>query len=403
MTLSTQDRIIKSRINLLRNSPFFGTLLLNAKVEVTDEVPTAATNGDVLYINEGFMNGLSDQHFCSVLTHEVLHMALEHVDRLERAFMEDANLANIAADIVVNGIIRDNGLSLPSDAIYDDDLKHLCALEIYSILKKRQQEQRAKGGGGEDDNNGQGKNKKSVNQCLQPQKKSNNQESSGEGQDGDNAPSPSQAKTRWKDVLNKAMTISKSKQAGLRGAGLQRVFKELLEPTIDWRDALYKYITVSRTDFESFDRRFIHQGNYFDDLGGGKINIMVFIDTSASVDEKLLSEFIAEIRFAVNALPQISGELWYFDTKLYPQGDVKEILGVPKLQGGGGTSFIPAMKKLDEMAEEDSTVQTLGIVFTDGHASFSFPEPITPVLWCVSPGGLADEGFPFGEIVRIMK
>jgi predicted metal-dependent peptidase len=392
---SIHDRFVKSRVKLIRESPFFGTLLLNTSYQITDEVPTAATDGDTLLLNEEFMEKQTQPHFQSILLHEVLHMALEHISRMKDVFLSDPMTANIAADIVVNGIIRDNNLQLPEDAVFDNDLKHLSVREVYNILRQKQQEDKdylkKKYGTGEDD----------VNYCLQPgrgNKPSSQNPASGKGSSG------AKGKTNWKDVLNKAATIARTKSYGLKGSGLKRLFKDLLEPTIDWRDALYKYITASRTDFEGYDRRFVHSGQYLDDLGGGRIRVMVFMDTSGSVDEQLLSEFIAELRFAVNALPQISGEMWYFDTDLYPQGDIEEIFGTPKLQGGGGTSFTEPLKKLKEMAEEDSTTQTLGIIFTDGYARLNnLEDPDCPVLWCISPGGEDSSRMPFGEVVRIIK
>lgn len=404
MTLSVSDRIIKSRINLLRNSPFFGTLLLNAECEIgngENGVLTGATDGQVLYLNEEYVQRLSDREFCGLLTHEVLHMALEHVKRLKKAFKEDAELANIAADIVVNGICRANNIALPEGAIFDAELEHYSAIEIYSILRNRKLRNKQKDSGD--------KQKSKVNPCLQPGlKQSEGGGDKDQNPEQDNSDQPQSfskkvSKTNWKDVMNKAMTIAKAKNVGILGAGMRRVFKEYLEPTINWRDALYKYITDSRVDFEAFDRRFIHQGQYFDDLGGGKIHVMVFMDTSASVDEKLLGNFIAELRFAVNALPQISGDMWFFDTKLYPLGDIKEILDTPKISGGGGTSFLPVMELINKLAEENSNVQTLGIIFTDGFASLSLPDPLTNVMWCVSPGGLVDDKFPFGDVIRIFK
>jgi predicted metal-dependent peptidase len=391
MTSTIEERLVKSRVKLLRESPFFGTLLLNAPYRITDEISTAATDGGTLMLNREFMEQQTQPHFQSILLHEVLHMALEHIERMKDVFQLDPMTTNLAADIVVNGIIRDNHMELPSEAIHDDDLKHLSIREIYSILKQKQQEdpdflKKKYGTDGSD-----------VNHCLQP--------GPGRGAAGEkNGEGGSGSKPNWKDILNKAATIARSKSFGLRGAGLRRLFNEFLEPTINWRDALYKYITASRNDFEGFDRRMIHQGLYLDDLGGGRIKVVVFIDTSGSVDEELVSEFIAELRFAVNALPQISGELYYFDTELYHQGDIMDILGTPKLMGGGGTSFVKVMDKLTEHAEEDSTVQTLGIVFTDGYARLDdFEEPESPVMWCLCPGGLDSEKLPFGEVVRIVK
>jgi predicted metal-dependent peptidase len=389
--MAIKDRLVKSRVKLLREAPFFGTLLLNSSYRITDEVPTAATDGNVLLLNEEFMESQTQEHFQSILLHEVLHMALEHIERMKDVFKSDPMTANIAADIVVNGIIKDNRMSLPEKAICDNDLKHLSVREIYNILRQKQQKDpdymKKKYGVDSDD----------VNYCLSP--------GGGKpGEDGEGAEDGKGPAVNWKDVLNKASTIARSKSFGLHGAGLKRVLNELLEPTINWRDALYKYITNSRTDFEGFDRRFISNGAYLDDFGGGKIRVAVFMDTSGSVDEVLLSEFVSELRFAINSLPQICGEMWYFDTSLYYEGDILDIDGPLQLRGGGGTSFEPVMSKIQALHEEDSTVRTLGLIFTDGYASmtgFSIPE--APVMWCISPGGVPDESLTFGEVVRIVR
>lgn len=378
MELETQ--IVKTRVKMLKNSPFFGTLLLHTQWREEESISTAATDGQVLLLNREFMESLSAAHFQSVLLHEMLHMALSHVERMKDKFEIDPQTSNIAADIVVNGIIQDNGLSLPEEAVTDNDLKHLSVREIYSILKQKQEEDPdyLKNKYGYSD----------ANECLKPEKK----ESGG-----------SSSSTNWNDVINKAKTIASMKKAGARGAGIRRIFKELLEPRVNWRDALYRYITAAKTDFEGFDRRFVSNGLYLDDLGGGKINIVAFIDTSASVDEELLGEFVKELRFAVNALPQISGKLYYFDTKLYYQGEIEEINDVPQVQGGGGTSFKPIMTKLDKLVEEDSTSSVLGLILTDGFASMHLDEPNCSMMWCISPGGINDEEVPFGEVIRIEK
>jgi predicted metal-dependent peptidase len=387
--MSIEQNLIKSRVKLLKESPFFGTLLLNTKYKITEEISTAATDGDVLMLNEEFMESQTPEHFRSILLHEVLHMALEHIERLKDAFNSEPLIANLAADIVVNGIIQDNQLSLPKEAITDDDLKHLSVREIYNILKQKQREDP------DHIQNKYGDGSKKINQCLQPG-------GGKEGKSKQSTPQEGSNKTNWKDVLNKAATIARSKHAGPVGAGMSRIFKDFLEPTINWKDILYKYITSARTDFEGFDRRMIHQGMYLDDLGGGKIKVALFMDTSGSVDEELLSEFFAEVKFATNAFPNTEGEMWYFDTELYPEGDIRDI-DKPQIKGGGGTSFTPVMKKLQELYEEDISSQVLGVVFTDGYAQMNIPRPDCDVLWCISPGGIDNSHLWFGDVVRILK
>lgn len=381
-----QEKFVKSRVKLLKNSPFFGTILLHTEYKFDESIPTAATDGDILLINEEWMCKQTEENFNGVLLHEVLHMALEHIERTKD--LEDIMLCNIAADIVVNGIIKDNHISLPSEAIYDDDLKHLGVREIYSILKEKQQE---------DENYIKKKYGNSdVNECL----RKDLQEEGPTSKTGDKE---SQGKSKWKNIIQKAKTISQMKNAGVKGSGIARVFKELLEPTINWKDALYKYVTHSRADFEGYDRRFIHNNTYIDDVGGNKIHVAAFVDTSGSVDEELLTEFLSELFFAINSMRGTTGHLYYFDTELYPQGNIEELEGVPKPVGLGGTSFKPIMEELDKLVSDNAHTNTLGIIYTDGFAPMTWKEPEAPLLWCISPGGLKNEEIKYGEVVRITK
>jgi predicted metal-dependent peptidase len=193
------------------------------------------------------------------------------------------------------------------------------------------------------------------------------------------------------------------KQAGVKGSGMARIFKELLDPTINWRDALYKYVTQSRADFEGYDRRFVHDGMYIDDIGGNKVHIAAFVDTSGSVDEELLQNFLSELFFAVNSTRGTTGHLYYFDTELYPQGNIEDLDGVPKPVGLGGTSFVPIMEELNKISAENSHIQTVGIIYTDGFAPATWKEPDTPLLWCISPGGIKEDQIKYGDTVRIEK
>ncbi len=179
--------------------------------------------------------------------------------------------------------------------------------------------------------------------------------------------------------------------------------KSYFEPTINWKDALYKYITQSRADFEGYDRRFIHDGMYIDDVGGNKVHVAAFVDTSGSVDEELLQNFLSELFFAINSTRGTTGYLYYFDTELYPQGNIEDLDGVPKPVGLGGTSFVPIMKELNKISSENSHTNTVGIIYTDGFAPMTWEEPETPLLWCISPGGVKEDTIKYGDVVRIEK
>jgi predicted metal-dependent peptidase len=398
-TVPLRDRLTKARVKLLRKSPFFGTLLLNAPWREDTSVPTAATDGRGLMFNPDFMSKLDEKQFNGVIVHECLHVCLQHVARMKDLFRVDPLTANLAADIVVNGIIDDNNLDLPEDAIRDNKLKHLSVREIYNILKQNQQK---------DPNHLKKKyGIDKVNVCLvDPGGDGGSEDQNGQGgkfidQDGNEIDSPD-----WKDVMNKASTIARMKKAGPVGAAMDRIFKELLEPTIDWRTVLYKYITECRNDFEGYDRRHIHTGMYLDDFSGSTVNVLVYIDVSGSVDEKILTEFISELHGAVSAVNSITGTVSCFDTVIHPICPISDLTTSFKLIGGGGTDFSPIITDIEMHREADmsNATTTLPIILTDGYANLNLDYNTSlPLLWAISPGGVKSEDIPYGEVVRIIK
>jgi len=83
-------------------SPFLATLALFARFIPTQHFPTAATDSSDIYYNPNYLLSLLPSQQDGLSLHEVLHAALLHV--LRRG-VRDAQLWNIAANIVVNGII----------------------------------------------------------------------------------------------------------------------------------------------------------------------------------------------------------------------------------------------------------------------------------------------------------
>ena len=45
--------------------------------------------------------------------------------------------------------------------------------------------------------------------------------------------------------------------------------------------------------------------------------------------------------------------------------------------------------------------QGVCVYLTDGYGDFPDDEPALPMLWVVTPGGLDDDRFPFGKVVRM--
>ncbi len=97
------QRLSASRMRLLRNYPFYATLLLNLKLSIDSNTETVYTDGVRIAFNIDFINKLFDAELDFILMHETLHVALNHALRKKDRY--NKKLYDKACDIVVNSNI----------------------------------------------------------------------------------------------------------------------------------------------------------------------------------------------------------------------------------------------------------------------------------------------------------
>lgn len=125
--------ISASLLRLRMKSPFFATLALFTRFRSTQQTTSAATDGKDIFFNPDYLLSLPVAQRDGLLLHEILHAALLHVPRRK----ERSQTWNVAADIVVNGIIMQQGVfELPPGGLRDPKLEHLSVEEIYELLLK---------------------------------------------------------------------------------------------------------------------------------------------------------------------------------------------------------------------------------------------------------------------------
>ena len=123
------------------------------------------------------------------------------------------------------------------------------------------------------------------------------------------------------------------------------------------------------------------------------------IDTSGSVDDKQLGQFMGELKGILSAYPFMSCLLWYADSECYGPYKVDHINKTPFPKGAGGTDFRPFFKTLEDKSTGDK--EYICIYLTDGYGDYPDIEPDIPVLWVITSGGLDNESIPFGEVCRL--
>ncbi|MEB3330995.1 MAG: VWA-like domain-containing protein [Synechococcaceae cyanobacterium] len=396
------DLISATRIRLRRHSPFFAALALFVDVRFTKEVPIAATDGRLLFFHPKGYGDLEPAERDAVFLHELLHAALLHPSRRG---VREPELFNIAADIVVNGMVAaEESVALPRGAIRHARLEHLSVEEIYELLQKKFKKKQPKlpladllkpgsmgsgteQEGGEDGEKGEGK--EGVD--------GSSHDPAGELHDLHDR---SALEAHWKQAIQQARVMASSQGQGSLPAGMQRHLGEIAEPQIDWRSQLWRYLVRTPTDFSGFDRRFLHRGLYLDHLEGESVQVFVCIDTSGSIDDEQMSLFIGEVSGILSSYPMLDCRLWYADADCYGPYTIGGIREIPRPEGGGGTDFNPFFKAAMEAWSGDQ--EAICVYLTDGYGEFPEEAPQLPVLWVIVPGGLPSEDIPYGEICRLI-
>lgn len=128
--------------------------------------------------------------------------------------------------------------------------------------------------------------------------------------------------------------------------------------------------------------------------------MFVAVDTSGSIGDDQMRQFLGEVCGILNAYPHIQGELYYVDATAYGPYAIEPNSKLPPPVGGGDTSFVPFFDAVGETW--DGYSPGVCVYLTDGYGTFPPEPPELPVLWVVTPGGLGLEQFPFGETVRLL-
>ncbi|MBD2355826.1 hypothetical protein H6G41_14560 [Tolypothrix sp. FACHB-123] len=368
--------ISASMLRLRMKSPFFATLALFAQVLITQSFPTAATDGEDIFINPDFLRSLSSSQLDGLLLHEVLHAALLHVTRRGA---RERNLWNVAADIVVNGMIaQQQSFELPAGGVRNQQLEHLSVEEIYEILLKERKI------------------------CPKCQPDLIYEPIGGKSDGSLDATRQKALETHWRNAMQQAIAVAHScNNQGSIPAGIQRELTALTEGQLDWRSYLWRYLVRTPTDFTGFDRRFISQRLYLESLEGESVKVFVAVDTSGSVGEAELRLFFSEVVGILNSYPHLQCQLYYADAEAYSPYELTKNSPLPKPVGGGGTSFVPFFDTVNKQSDWYSN--GVCVYLTDGYGTFPQQPPNLPVLWVVTPGGLDLNQFPFGEAVRLFS
>lgn len=411
-----ETKFRKARANLILDQPFFGALALRIKTKEDATCKTMWTDGSTGGYNPEYINGLPMEELKAAMCIQLLRLAAQHhCRRGERQQGTWDRAGEFTVTPILKNAKNDKGkniFSLPKDALYSQQYDNKEAEAVYTMLKEiedksqppqSQPQQQPGPGQGSGKGKGKGKPQPGNDPGQGPPQPS---PAGGEvrdipGQDGQAATDAQkeQGKQDWKIAAQQAAQAAKS--CGNLPGDVLRLVEDLLEPQVDWKEALRQFVDrISRNDY-SWRRpnsRYMSQGVILPTLYNQELPPLVIgVDTSGSINQDELKQFAGEIDDILNQYPTTLTVI-YCDTSV---AGVETFTAEDRpirleAKGGGGTKFAPVFEHVKSF--DDPPACLVYLTDMECRKKDFGTEPDYPVLW-VNTGNRA-EAPPFGEMIR---
>jgi len=412
MSLDAEGKILRAKIRLGKEQPFFATLLSYMNVKkmdkrMLDHCPTMAVSnkGDLYYAPE-FVDKINENELKGVLCHEVLHLALGTMFRKGK---REHELWSVTQDIMINNILTIDGFSLPKGGLIPNNneidlsknvgtnliIKNISKKtseqiydEIYKVAPKTKTYMISLGKG--DGSEGEGIPR--FDDHIYD-KEGKEKADGSEGQD----------EKDWSQKLILASTHAK--MIGKFPAGMEEVIGRLVNNKVNWKRLLHKYLTnevFSDYNWARPSRRSSAIGTYLPAHKKENIQVVIAIDTSGSISQQDLTQFVSEIVHIIKSTSNIKAFVMQCDADLQNElevrnGDIPKILDM-KIRGRGGTSFAPVIEKM----KKDKRDIKLLIYLTDGYGSKVERQRLPfDIVWVLTKNGSDELIKDSGKVIKM--
>ncbi|QKT04023.1 hypothetical protein HUS23_09445 [Ectothiorhodospiraceae bacterium 2226] len=370
-----------ARTRLILERPFLGALVLRLPLVAAPWCKSAGTDARRIFYKPEYIAALDARQAQFVLAQQALHCGLAHFARRGHRIKQRWDLA---CEYAVNMLLLEEGLEPPPGALVEQSFAGMSAEEIYPYVLHLEDEEPM------DDHLAEGSESESEGQ--QPE---------GEGE----VPRPPPLSAQEREALEaqwRQRLTSAAQQAALAGklhGSLAELAGSVLQPRVPWRALLARFVSATARDDYSYSRPSNRRGGeaIFPSLRSPQIDMVVAVDSSGSIDDALLREFLGEVE-AIKGQMRARVTLLLCDAALAPHGpwhvEPWEPLQTPPLvPRGGGTRFTPVF----EWVERQDLRPELLIYFTDALGEFPAAAPDYPVVWLVK----GKAAVPWGQRVQL--
>jgi predicted metal-dependent peptidase len=447
---------------ILMKGGFFGNVLSEIPVAVSKECEFFSTDGTVFIFNPENILEMSDDEVIWAINQGIIHLALQHFDRKQN---NDQSIWNQACDIAAEPYLEGIGKSALPIKYKNPKFDGKSAEEIYSELERSGSDTSYKSycdvlEPGEintektsetimgdldsvrgEDHEFDKKEFDEKGEQKEPSDEKGEGETEGPGTPGDEEGEPSdewgdgevEDKKDWDEKIEKKEKkepvtkedISKkiqeiTERAANKGTGgggvspaLRKFIEDLVNPQVDWRKILQKYVSESDDDptmYKIPNRRYASRDIYLPGLKGkeeGFGTVVIAVDTSGSIGQDEYNTFLAESRSILKSFnPKEIYIIYCSDGMEPPSGGIDRLASAAQpldkskqmSTGGNDGGFDPPIKWVEDNLIRKGKDLACMIYFTDGGAE----DPERPkwhrkMIWAMT----TSHKMPFGKHVNV--
>ena len=381
------EKLARASKTLILSEPFYGLFLVGLNKVIRKDIPTAGVSkhgiGIQLSINPDFFMALPDKHQIGLLKHELLHVSFGHM--VLRDLYPNHKLFNIAADLEINQYIDDDYLpegGLVLETFPELNLPKRAGTKVYYDLLEKSCDD--------------GTCETLQNILNQMDGDSQYDHKTWEEFDDLSEADKKLVKKQVEHQLKETAEQTEKKRGNIPGelAGLIERLRYLEPASFDWKGYLKRFVGNSTITYTKKLRRKFNKR--YSGSPGLKIkfknNILVGVDTSGSVSNDELKEFMNELAHMHKTGHEITVAQCDTDIKSIEKFNPKKDWQV---EGRGGTEFQPVI----DLFNKKKGLYTALIYLTDGEC---YPPDDCPAntLWVHSSRCEINEELP-GQKIQI--
>jgi predicted metal-dependent peptidase len=387
--MQVEDRIKKAHIDIMQHKKFcsYAGILACGSVEVTKDIPTAATDGWNVVYNPEFIetHAKTQEELRFLVLHEATHKAYRHLSVWQSLNEENPKKANIAADHFVNLALTDMDAGegfikmLDVGVVPDEQYRGMSVKQIFDLLEEDE--------GGEEGGEG--------------------------GEEGFDEHEWGKAKDQGKEIqegrakeIERAIRqgeIMRRKLAGKGANNADGAFGDILNPKIDWRKVLREFIQEvcqgrDEASWRRPNRRYLAEDIYMPSmLGVTMTELVIGFDTSGSCfGGAEMTRFVSEIKTIIEDVKPSKTHVIYWDTEIAGHQIFEEgqfAIQDLKPKGGGGTD---GAVLFDYLRAERIRPQAI-IQFSDGYVG-DWGTSDCPTMWALTSSNIRS---PYGTTIYL--